>query len=86
MNTKLVRNWPLVPRSSIEKGAKAVVYLATAAELKWVTGQFFHGKRRAAALIQAYDVMARMRLQELSERWVRNGSSGSRPYNGRPAP
>jgi NAD(P)-dependent dehydrogenase (short-subunit alcohol dehydrogenase family) len=70
MNTKLVRNWPLKPKNSVKKGAEAVAYLATSDKLKRVTGQFFYGKRHAVALIQAYDVLSRMRLLELSEQWT----------------
>lgn len=68
MDTTMVRAGGIDPRSSVEEGANAVVYLATAPELKARTGLFFNGKREMRANAMAYNSAARARLRALSER------------------
>lgn len=74
MDTKMVREWPLQPRTRIEEGAKVVEYLVNAAEFERVTGQYFHGLQHAVAAAQAYDEAARQRLWRLSEQWTDSAS------------
>lgn len=66
MDTTMVRNAGVEPRSSVEEGATAVIYVATSPELKLKTGLFFNGKREMKANAAAYDVEARRKLRELS--------------------
>ncbi len=70
LDTKMVREGFGRPQGSPEEGADAIVYLATAADLEAVTGQYFDGKRLARAHPQAYDGAARRALWSLSERLV----------------
>lgn len=66
MNTKIVIEGGNAPRSTVEEGAHAIVYVATSPELETVTGAYFDGTRRARANAQAYDETARDRLWRLS--------------------
>lgn len=70
MNTKMVHESAYFAgtMSTVEEGAEAVEYLATAPELDGVTGEYFDGKQPARAHAQAYDAAARARLRRLSER------------------
>jgi NAD(P)-dependent dehydrogenase (short-subunit alcohol dehydrogenase family) len=70
MDTTMVRTAGLEPRSTVEEGASAVLYLATSPELKLKSGLFFNGTREMQANAAAYDVEARRQLRELSERLV----------------
>ncbi len=63
------------PTSTLGEGARAVEHVATSPELDGVTGEYFEGTRRARANSQAYDVEARRRLRELSERLVQHEES-----------
>ena len=76
MNTKMVTQEGIKPTSTVEEGADAIVYVATASELDGSTGLYFNGKREARAIPQAYDVEARRRLWEVSERLVRVAPEG----------
>jgi len=67
MPTKLVQT----PRSTLEAGVRATARLLLDPELDGVGGQYFDGLVPALALPQAYDVTARRRLRELSERLTR---------------
>jgi len=71
MDTSMVRSAGVQPRSSVEEGANAVVYLATSSDLKGRSGLFFNGKREMKANAQAYDVKARAQLKALSEKLVK---------------
>ena len=73
MNTNMVVETDYFdgPISTIEQGAQAVEYLAASEELEGVTGVYFDGKARARAIPQAYDVKARRRLRETSDRLTR---------------
>lgn len=68
MDTTMVRNSGVEPRSTVEEGANAVVYVATSPDLKLKTGLFFNGQREMKANAAAYDPDARRKLRELSER------------------
>lgn len=66
MNTAMVVQAGIAPRSTVEEGAEAVMRLVTAAGLE--SGGFFNGMRPAQAHEQAYDDGAREDLRALSER------------------
>ncbi len=66
MDTAMVRDAGVTPRSTVEQGADAVVYVATSSDLDGKSGLFFNGKAEMRANAQAYDVQARARLRELS--------------------
>jgi NAD(P)-dependent dehydrogenase (short-subunit alcohol dehydrogenase family) len=68
MDTTMVRSAGVEPRSSVEEGAAAVVYVATSPELKLRTGLFFNGMRESKANAAAYDPEARRKLRELSSK------------------
>lgn len=72
MNTKMVRQSDISPETSVDKGARAVEYLAISDDVNEITGQFFDGKQQARADSQAYKKEARQRLWELSEHLVNN--------------
>lgn len=65
MDTGMVREAGVRPRSSVAEGADAVLHLVTASELE--SGRYFDGQRPARAHDQAYDPAARRRLRRLSE-------------------
>jgi NAD(P)-dependent dehydrogenase (short-subunit alcohol dehydrogenase family) len=66
MPTGMVLRGGYTPRSTIDDGARAVLHLVQDADVG--TGQFFNGPNPGRAHAQAYDVTARARLRELSER------------------
>lgn len=66
MDTTMVRQMGVAPRSSVEIGARAIMRLAAAADLDGVTGKYFDGLRESRADPQAYDLDARRRLRRLS--------------------
>lgn len=67
MDTSMVRNAGVTPRSSVAQGADAVLHVATSAN-PGSPGQFFNGKAPLQANDAAYDEQARRKLRELSER------------------
>ena len=69
MNTKMVLETDYFggSMSTVEKGARAVEYLAMSPEVGSVTGEYFDGKQRARANSQAYNREARRQLRLLSE-------------------
>jgi NAD(P)-dependent dehydrogenase (short-subunit alcohol dehydrogenase family) len=67
MDTAMVRGAGVQPRSTVEEGADAVVYVATSPDLAGKSGLFFNGKREMRANAQAYDEQARAKLKTLSE-------------------
>lgn len=71
MDTDLVRDGGMRPRSTIDEGADAVVWLIDSAEAG--TGRFFDGQAEARARAQAYDADVRSRLAELTERLLAHG-------------
>lgn len=68
MDTAMVRGAGVQPRSTVEEGAQAVLYVATSPGLEGKSGLFFNGKQEMRANAAAYDVQARARLKELSEK------------------
>jgi len=70
LDTKMVREADINPLGNAETGAEAEVYLATAPELKNVTGKYFNKKQQARALDQAYKIDARQKLWKLSKEWT----------------
>jgi NAD(P)-dependent dehydrogenase (short-subunit alcohol dehydrogenase family) len=70
MNTKLVRQWHMIPRHSVKKGAQAVENLALGTGSPEMTGQYFSGLQKKPAKGPAYDEKARQRLRELSRQWT----------------
>ncbi|MQA92275.1 MAG: SDR family NAD(P)-dependent oxidoreductase [Gemmatimonas sp.] len=64
MNTTLVREIGVEPRSTVEEGAEAVVNLVRSEEVG--TGEYYNGLRQARPDDQAFDEAARERLRELS--------------------
>ncbi len=69
MDTDMVLERGLRPRSTVGEGAEAVLQLVTSPTLK--SGQYFQGLQATRAHDQAYDLGARTRLRELSERLTR---------------
>jgi NAD(P)-dependent dehydrogenase (short-subunit alcohol dehydrogenase family) len=65
MDTQMVRDAGVAPRSTIDQGASAVMRLITDPDLR--TGQYFNVMESARAHAQAYDEAARHRLRRLSE-------------------
>ena len=70
MPTHMVLEAGIRPTSSLEEGLEATLRLVADAELDGVTGRYFDGLREARADAQAYDIDARKRLRELTERLV----------------
>jgi NAD(P)-dependent dehydrogenase (short-subunit alcohol dehydrogenase family) len=68
MATTMVRQSGVIPISSVEEGAEAILNLAVSKELDGHSGEFYNGLRRSRASAQAYDVRARERLRALSMR------------------
>jgi len=66
MDTDMVLDRGLEPRSRVGEGAEAVLQLVTSPDLE--SGQYFRGLQPAQANQQAYDRAARERLRDLSER------------------
>jgi len=66
MDTTMVRQAGVSPRSTVEEGAQAILNLAVSPDLEGRTGDFYDRKRLARANPQAYDELARERLRRLS--------------------
>jgi NAD(P)-dependent dehydrogenase (short-subunit alcohol dehydrogenase family) len=66
MNTKMVSEARLRPRSTVEEGADAILHVATSPELEGVSGRFFEGRHESRAHPDAYDARARQRLRTLA--------------------
>ncbi|HEU5208436.1 MAG TPA: SDR family NAD(P)-dependent oxidoreductase [Longimicrobiales bacterium] len=64
MDTPMVREAGVRPRSTVAEGADAVMRLITAPDVR--SGQYYEGMESARAHGQAYDEGARARLRELS--------------------
>jgi NAD(P)-dependent dehydrogenase (short-subunit alcohol dehydrogenase family) len=71
MATTMVRQSGVTPISTVDEGAEAIVNLAISEELDGHSGEFYNGLRPSRANAQAYDVLARERLRELSMRLAR---------------
>ena len=68
MPTKMVFAAGVTPHDSLETGVRATARLVAAPELAEVSGRYFDRLAEARAHPQAYDLEARRRLRELSER------------------
>jgi len=68
MDTKMVRETFARSLSSVEDGVEATLPLVADPTLDGVSGRFFDGLRESTAHPQGYDIEARRRLWELSER------------------
>jgi hypothetical protein len=64
MDTNLVLDIGVEPRSSVNEGADAVMHLITSDEVG--SGEYYNGLRAVPAHEQAYDLEARERLDRLS--------------------
>jgi NAD(P)-dependent dehydrogenase (short-subunit alcohol dehydrogenase family) len=70
MSTKMVTDAGITPASTVEQGLEATWRVVADPALEGVTGAYFNGTREVRADAQAYDVDARRRLRELSQRLV----------------
>jgi NAD(P)-dependent dehydrogenase (short-subunit alcohol dehydrogenase family) len=68
MNTSMVQEAGVTPRSTVEEGTAAVLQLITDPGIE--SGQYYNGLRPARANAQAYDEDARARLRALSRELV----------------
>jgi NAD(P)-dependent dehydrogenase (short-subunit alcohol dehydrogenase family) len=66
LDTNMVHEAGIKPLGSAQSGADAIIYLATSAELKNITGKYFNVKNEAKAHTQAYDANARKQLREIT--------------------
>jgi NAD(P)-dependent dehydrogenase (short-subunit alcohol dehydrogenase family) len=70
MATKMVTDAGITPASTVEQGLEATWRLVADPALEGITGAYFNGTSEARADAQAYDLDARRRLRELSQRLV----------------
>jgi NAD(P)-dependent dehydrogenase (short-subunit alcohol dehydrogenase family) len=65
MDTQMVRDAGVAPRTTVDQGARALLQLITAPDI--ATGQYFNVMAPARANPQAYDEEAQRRLRSLSD-------------------
>jgi NAD(P)-dependent dehydrogenase (short-subunit alcohol dehydrogenase family) len=70
MATKMVTEAGITPASTVDEGLEATWRLVADPSLEGVSGAYFNGTSEARADAQAYDLDARRRLRELSQRLV----------------
>jgi NAD(P)-dependent dehydrogenase (short-subunit alcohol dehydrogenase family) len=70
MDTKMVIDVGVTPASTVQEGLEATWRLVADPSVEGVTGAYFNGTREVRADAQAYDLEARRRLRELSQRLV----------------
>ena len=70
MDTKMVIDAGVTPASTVQEGLEATWRLVADPSVDGVTGAYFNGTREVRADAQAYDLEARRRLRELSQRLV----------------
>jgi NAD(P)-dependent dehydrogenase (short-subunit alcohol dehydrogenase family) len=70
MDTKMVIDTGVTPASTVQEGLEATWRLVADPSVEGVTGAYFNGTREVRADAQAYDLDARRRLRELSQRLV----------------
>jgi NAD(P)-dependent dehydrogenase (short-subunit alcohol dehydrogenase family) len=70
MDTKMVTDAGMAPASTVQDGLEATWRLVADPSAEGVSGAYFNGTREVRADAQAYDLDARRRLRELSERLV----------------
>jgi NAD(P)-dependent dehydrogenase (short-subunit alcohol dehydrogenase family) len=68
MDTAMVRQAGVTPRSTVDQGAEAILNLATSPALEGRCGLYFNGLREGRADGQAYDGQARQRLNGIALR------------------
>jgi NAD(P)-dependent dehydrogenase (short-subunit alcohol dehydrogenase family) len=68
LDTGMVRESGIHPLGTAQSGADALVYLATSPALKDTTGKYFNVKTETRANAQAYDIVARRKLEEIGRR------------------
>jgi NAD(P)-dependent dehydrogenase (short-subunit alcohol dehydrogenase family) len=66
MNTKMVTEAGIQPKSTVEEGADAILRLAMSPDFEGVSGRFFDGVRESRALDAAYDPVDRRKLRQLT--------------------
>lgn len=71
MDTRMVRDAGVRPRSSVDDGVRAVLQLVTSDDIE--SGAYYDVMRRAQPHAQARDAAARERLRQLSEQLVGAG-------------
>jgi hypothetical protein len=64
MDTPMVREAGVRPRSTVDEGADAVIHLITAPDI--ISGGYYDGRAPARAHDQAYDEGAQAQLRRLS--------------------
>lgn len=70
LDTTMVRAAGIPPAGSADQGAEAVRRLVSSTSLAHTTGRYFDGTRESRMHPQVYDVDARTRLREVTERLV----------------
>ena len=70
MDTKMVIDAGVAPASTVQEGLEATWRLVADPSVEGVSGAYFNGTREVRADAQAYDLDARRRLRELSQRLV----------------
>jgi NAD(P)-dependent dehydrogenase (short-subunit alcohol dehydrogenase family) len=70
MDTKMVTDAGVTPASTVQEGLDATWRLVADPAVEGVSGAYFNGTREVRADAQAYDLDARRRLRELSQRLV----------------
>jgi NAD(P)-dependent dehydrogenase (short-subunit alcohol dehydrogenase family) len=70
MDTKMVSDAGVTPASTVQEGLEATWRLVADPSVEGVSGAYFNGTREVRADAQAYDLDARRRLRELSQRLV----------------
>jgi NAD(P)-dependent dehydrogenase (short-subunit alcohol dehydrogenase family) len=70
MATKMVTDAGITPASTVQEGLEATWRLVADPALEGISGVYFNGTSEARADAQAYDLDARRRLRELSQRLV----------------
>jgi NAD(P)-dependent dehydrogenase (short-subunit alcohol dehydrogenase family) len=70
MDTNMVIDAGVTPASTVQEGLEATWRLVADPSVEGVSGAYFNGTREVRADAQAYDLDARRRLRELSQRLV----------------
>jgi NAD(P)-dependent dehydrogenase (short-subunit alcohol dehydrogenase family) len=70
MDTKMVIDAGVTPASTVQEGLEATWRLVADPSVEGVSGAYFNGTREVRADAQAYDLDARRRLRDLSQRLV----------------
>jgi hypothetical protein len=79
MPTKMVRDTGTEPVSSLDEGVLATLRLIADPGFDGVTGHYFDGTTEASPHPQAYDVAARRRLRDLSDKLCGLATAGRGP-------